>query len=69
MKHLSDEGGLDLCYSIMDILKIIVAKRSEVDSMRSSIYIMCSEDESLRRKLSAALKIVPPSEVSGERDM
>ena len=47
----------------MDLFKIIVAKSTEADYLRANVNSLAVENETLRRRLLAASKIVPLREV------
>ena len=59
----------DVCYSVVDLLKLIVRKNEENDMMRQSMHVMWMENDRLRRINRVAAKIVPPSEVKVRDDV
>lgn len=50
-------------YSVMDLMKIIMSKGCEIDTTRIGMQDLWNENVNLKRRLGAAIKIVPPCEV------
>ena len=58
-----DECRIELCYSTIDILKIIAVKSIEIDAIRRIINYSSYENTLLRQKLQVVLIIILIKEV------
>ena len=62
-ESIKDRGCERVCYSVMDMIKIIITKSTEINTMIHGIQNIQIDNEKLRDRMLVATRIIPLHEL------